>query len=138
MTPRILIAKIGLDGHDRGALIITRALRDAGMEVVYLGMRNTVETVVNTALQEDPDVVGISLLSNVHRKVAPRLVAAMREAGLQDVPVLFGGTIPASDAAFLRDVGITEVFPTGSSLDQIVEFCRDAAGRRSDLAEPAR
>ena len=126
MTTRVLLAKIGLDGHDRGVLIVARALRDAGLEVIYLGMRNTIDSVVSAAMQENPDVIGISVLSNIHRVIAPRLMTRMREAGLDDIPVIFGGTIAPGDVALLEDAGVTAVFPTGSSLEDIITFCRDA------------
>ena len=137
MTPRVLLSKIGLDGHDRGALIVARALRDAGMEVVYLGMRQTVESIVAAARQEDPDVLGISVLSNVQLQVAPRLVAAMRAAGLDDIPLILGGTIAAEEIPSLQAAGVAAVFPTGAALDEIVAYCRAAAQRRAMTGQGA-
>ena len=137
MTTRVLLAKIGLDGHDRGVLIVARALRDAGLEVIYLGMRNTIDSVVSAATQENPDVVGISVLSNIHQVIAPRLMTRMREAGLDDVPVIFGGTVPPSDVQLLEDAGVAAVFPTGSSLEDIVAFCRSIRARNSRASAAA-
>lgn len=129
--PRILLAKIGLDGHDRGVKVIARALRDAGMEVVYLGMRVTADQVAAAAAQEDVDVVGISILSGAHMRLMPRMVDALERHGLRgaggagDVMLLVGGTIPDADVAGLREIGVDGVFPVGSFTGEMVEFIRD-------------
>ena len=119
---RVLIAKPGLDGHDRGAKIIARALRDAGMEVIYTGLRQTPEMIAAAALQEDVDVVGLSILSGAHNTLAPRLMELLREKGMTDVTVLIGGIIPETDIAGLKQVGIAEIFLPGTSTQDIVKF----------------
>ncbi|PYV17630.1 MAG: methylmalonyl-CoA mutase [Acidobacteria bacterium] len=121
---RVLLAKPGLDGHDRGAKVIARALRDAGMEVIYTGLRQTPEQIVAAALQEDVDAVGISILSGAHMHLFPRIMQMMRESKLDDVVVFAGGIIPDADIAKLKEIGIAEVFPPGSSLEEITEFVR--------------
>ena len=121
---RVLIAKPGLDGHDRGAKVIARALRDAGMEVIYTGLRQTPEQIVGAALQEDVDAIGLSILSGAHMHLFPRLMDLKREQALEDVLVFAGGIIPDSDVPRLKEIGIAEIFPPGSSLDQIVAFVR--------------
>ncbi len=121
---RVVIAKPGLDGHDRGAKIIARALRDAGMEVIYTGLHQTPEQIVETAIQEDADAVGISILSGAHMTLVPRIVDGLRENGLGDVLVVVGGTIPAEDARELKDAGVAEVFTPGAPTSEIVEFLR--------------
>ena len=121
---RVVIAKPGLDGHDRGAKVIARALRDAGMEVVYTGLHQTPEQIVETALQEDADAVGISILSGAHMTLVPRIVGLLREAGAVDVLVVVGGTIPREDAAELKAQGVAEVFTPGTPTSKIVEFLR--------------
>ena len=121
---RVVIAKPGLDGHDRGAKIIARALRDAGMEVIYTGLHQTPEQIVETAIQEDADAVGISILSGAHMTLVPRIVDGLRENGLDDVLVVVGGTIPDDDAAELRGKGVAEVFTPGASTSAIVDFLR--------------
>ena len=121
---RVVIAKPGLDGHDRGAKIIARALRDAGMEVIYTGLHQTPEQIVATALQEDADAVGISILSGAHMTLVPRIVDGLRENGAGDVLVLVGGTIPDDDAAELKQGGVAEVFTPGAPTASIVEFLR--------------
>lgn len=118
-TARILIAKPGLDGHDRGAKIIARALRDAGMEVIYTGLRQTPEMIAEAALQEDVDVVGLSILSGAHMTLVPRVRAAMNAAELQDVPIILGGIIPDEDRAALREWGVTGIFGPGTTTDEI-------------------
>jgi methylmalonyl-CoA mutase C-terminal domain/subunit len=123
-TIRVVIAKAGLDGHDRGAKIIARALRDAGMEVIYTGLHQTPEQVVETAIQEDADAVGISILSGAHMTLVPRILDGLRENEAEDVIVLVGGTIPAEDAAELKDLGVAEVFTPGAPTTEIVEFLR--------------
>jgi len=121
---RVLIAKPGLDGHDRGAKVIARALRDAGMEVIYTGLRQTPEQIVGAALQEDVDAIGLSILSGAHMHLFPRLMDLKREQALEDVLVFAGGIIPDADVPRLKEIGIAEIFPPGSSLDQIVAFVR--------------
>jgi methylmalonyl-CoA mutase, C-terminal domain len=117
-----VIAKPGLDGHDRGAKIIARALRDAGMEVIYTGLHQTPEQIVETAIQEDADAVGISILSGAHMTLVPRIVDLLRERGADDVVVVVGGTIPADDAEALRGLGVAAVFGPGAATGEIVEF----------------
>ena len=117
-----MIAKPGLDGHDRGAKIIARALRDAGMEVIYTGLHQTPEQIVETAIQEDADAVGISILSGAHMTLVPRIVDLLRERGADDVVVVVGGTIPADDAEELRRLGVAAVFGPGATTGEIVEF----------------
>ena len=119
---RIVIAKAGLDGHDRGAKIIARALRDAGMEVIYTGLHQTPEQIVETAVQEDADAVGISILSGAHMTLVPRVLELLREQGAEDVLVLVGGTIPSDDVAALKEQGVAEVFTPGVPTGAIVEF----------------
>jgi len=122
---RILIAKPGLDGHDRGAKVIARALRDAGMEVIYTGLRQTPEMIAAAALQEDVDAVGLSILSGAHNTLLPRVVALLRQNGLGDVPVFAGGIIPDEDIPGLKAAGIAAVFGPGTPLAEIVQFIRD-------------
>jgi methylmalonyl-CoA mutase C-terminal domain/subunit len=119
---RVVIAKPGLDGHDRGAKIIARALRDAGMEVIYTGLHQTPEQIVETAIQEDADAVGISILSGAHMTLVPRIVDLLRERGAGDVLVLVGGTIPGDDVAELKRLGVAEVFTPGAPTRDIVTF----------------
>jgi methylmalonyl-CoA mutase C-terminal domain/subunit len=119
---RVVIAKPGLDGHDRGAKVIARALRDAGMEVIYTGLRQTPEQIAAAALQEDADVIGLSILSGAHNHIAPRLMALLREKGLDDVLVLIGGIIPDVDIPRLRDIGIGGVFLPGTPMQEIIDF----------------
>jgi len=124
-TPiRVLVAKPGLDGHDRGAKVIARALRDAGMEVIYTGLRQTPEMIVNAALQEDVQVIGLSILSGAHNAIVPRVLELLHEKDMDDVKVIVGGIVPDEDAAALRKLGVAAVFQPGSSLDSIVEFIR--------------
>jgi methylmalonyl-CoA mutase C-terminal domain/subunit len=122
---RVLIAKPGLDGHDRGAKVIARALRDAGMEVIYTGLRQTPEMVAEAALQEDVDVVGLSILSGAHMALVPRILELMTENGLGDVPVIVGGIIPGSDSKALLELGISGVFGPGTSTTDIIEHIRN-------------
>ena len=124
---RVVIAKPGLDGHDRGAKIIARALRDAGMEVIYTGLHQTPEQIVETAIQEDADAVGISILSGAHMTLVPKIVDGLRENGAEDVLVVVGGTIPAQDARELKDGGVAEVFTPGAPTGDIVDFLRERA-----------
>jgi methylmalonyl-CoA mutase C-terminal domain/subunit len=121
---RVVIAKPGLDGHDRGAKIIARALRDAGMEVIYTGLHQTPEQIVETAIQEDADAVGISILSGAHMTLVPRILALLREQGAEDLLVLVGGTIPTDDVAELKQQGVAAVFTPGAPTSEIVEFLR--------------
>ena len=119
---RVVIAKVGLDGHDRGAKVIARALRDAGMEVIYTGLHQTPEQIVETAIQEDADAVGISILSGAHMTLVPRIVDLLRERGAGDVLVVVGGTIPADDVTELKRLGVAEVFTPGAPTRDIVTF----------------
>jgi methylmalonyl-CoA mutase C-terminal domain/subunit len=119
---RVIIAKPGLDGHDRGAKVIARALRDAGMEVIYTGLRQTPEQIVAAALQEDADVIGLSILSGAHNSICPRLMELLREKGLQDVLVILGGIIPDADLGSLHAMGVAAVFRPGTSMQEIVDF----------------
>jgi len=122
---RVLVAKPGLDSHDRGAKIIARAFRDAGMEVIYTGLRQTPEQIVETALQEDVDIVGLSILSGAHMTLFPRIMDLMKEKGLDDVIVIAGGIIPPEDVPALKKIGIKEVFGPGASLEKIVNYIKD-------------
>lgn len=122
---RVVIAKPGLDGHDRGAKIIARALRDAGMEVIYTGLHQTPEQIVETTLQEDADAVGVSVLSGAHMTLVPRIVEGLRENGLDDVLVVVGGTIPRQDGDALRELGVAEIFTPGAPVSDIVDFIRE-------------
>jgi methylmalonyl-CoA mutase C-terminal domain/subunit len=119
---RVVIAKPGLDGHDRGAKVIARALRDAGMEVIYTGLRQTPEQVVSAALQEDADVIGLSILSGAHMHICPRLMDVLREKGLDDVLVVIGGIIPDVDIPRLREMGVKGVFLPGTPMQEIIDF----------------
>jgi methylmalonyl-CoA mutase C-terminal domain/subunit len=121
---RVVIAKAGLDGHDRGAKIIARALRDAGMEVIYTGLHQTPEQIVETAIQEDADAVGISILSGAHMTLIPRILDGLKENGVEDVLVLVGGTIPKPDVEQLKAQGVAEVFTPGAPLSEIVDFLK--------------
>jgi methylmalonyl-CoA mutase C-terminal domain/subunit len=122
---RVLVAKPGLDGHDRGAKVIARALRDAGMEVIYTGLRQTPEMIASAALQEDVDAVGISILSGAHNTLCPRIVNLLRENGMDDTLVLVGGIVPQEDISVLKEKGISEVFLPGTSTEDIVKFLRE-------------
>ena len=122
----MVIAKPGLDGHDRGAKIIARALRDAGMEVIYTGLHQTPEQIVETAIQEDADAVGVSILSGAHMTLVPRIVEGLRANGAEDVLVVVGGTIPPDDADELKALGVAEVFGPGATTSEIVDFLRGA------------
>jgi methylmalonyl-CoA mutase, C-terminal domain len=123
---RVVIAKPGLDGHDRGAKIIARALRDAGMEVVYTGLHQTPEQIVETAIQEDADAVGVSILSGAHMTLVPRILEGLRANEADDVLVVVGGTIPAEDAEELKSLGVAAVFGPGAATSEIVDFLRGA------------
>ena len=130
---RVLIAKPGLDGHDRGAKVIARALRDAGMEVIYTGLRQTPEMVVGAAVQEDVDAIGLSILSGAHMTLFPRVVELARQAGLDDVIVFGGGIIPDEDIPKLKEQGVSAVFTPGTRMEEIIEFIRRHARRATDI-----
>ncbi|HZL58019.1 MAG TPA: cobalamin B12-binding domain-containing protein [Bryobacteraceae bacterium] len=123
---RVLVAKPGLDGHDRGAKVIARALRDAGMEVIYTGLRQTPEMIVSAALQEDVQVIGLSILSGAHNAIVPRVMELLREKEMTGVKVIVGGIIPDDDSRELRQLGVFQVFQPGASLDSIVSSVREA------------
>ncbi|MBW4043839.1 cobalamin B12-binding domain-containing protein [Acidipila rosea] len=124
-TPiRVLVAKPGLDGHDRGAKVIARALRDAGMEVIYTGLRQTPEMIVNAAIQEDVDCIGLSILSGAHNVIVPRIADLLRERDANDILLVLGGTIPSQDAEFLKSHGVAAIFGPGTPLDTTVQFIR--------------
>ena len=123
---RVVVAKPGLDGHDRGAKIIARALRDAGMEVIYTGLHQTPEQIAETVIQEDADAVGLSILSGAHMTLVPRVVELLNQQGADDVIVTVGGTIPADDVPELKKLGVAEVFTPGSSTQSIIDFIRGA------------
>jgi methylmalonyl-CoA mutase C-terminal domain/subunit len=127
---RVLIAKPGLDGHDRGAKVIARALRDAGMEVIYTGLRQTPEMIAAAAAQEDVDVIGLSILSGAHNTLCPRLLELLHEKQMDDVPVVIGGIIPESDIPGLKHAGIAAVFLPGTSTQDIVDFIHQRVGGR--------
>ena len=128
---RVVIAKPGLDGHDRGAKVIARALRDAGFEVIYTGLHQTPDQIVETAIQEDADAVGVSILSGAHMTLIPRILDGLRAAGADDVLVVVGGTIPKEDAEALKGMGVAEVFTPGAPLSGIVDFLRGHAPARA-------
>ncbi len=127
---RVVIAKPGLDGHDRGAKVIARALRDAGMEVIYTGLRQTPEQIAAAALQEDADVIGLSILSGAHNHIAPRLMQLLKEKGLDDVLVLIGGIIPDVDIPKLKEIGVKGIFLPGTPMQDIVDFINEHARAR--------
>ena len=134
-TPiRVLVAKPGLDGHDRGAKVIARALRDAGMEVNYTGLRQTPEMIVNAAIQEDVDCIGLSILSGAHNAIVPRVMNLLKERGASDILVVLGGTIPEQDTEFLRSHGVAAIFGPGTSLDATVTFIRENVKSRGLVA----
>ena len=128
---RVLIAKPGLDSHDRGAKIVARALRDAGMEVIYTGLRQTPEQIVETAIQEDVDVIGLSILSGAHMALFPRIMQLLKEKGVKDVMVFAGGIIPDEDVPKLKAIGIKEIFGPGTPTDVIVKFVKENAPKRA-------
>lgn len=123
---RVVVAKPGLDGHDRGAKIIARALRDAGMEVIYTGLHQTPEQIVETVIQEDADAVGLSILSGAHMTLVPRILTLLSEQEADDVLITLGGTIPADDIVELKELGVAEVFTPGAATQEIVDFINDA------------
>ena len=127
---KVLVAKLGLDGHDRGAKVVARALKDAGLEVIYTGIRQTPEQVVETALQEDVDVIGVSILSGAHIPLMTKLMNLLREKGLGDIPVFLGGTIPLPDIPKLKELGIRNIFLPGTSLKDIIKETLEAALER--------
>jgi methylmalonyl-CoA mutase C-terminal domain/subunit len=127
---RVVVAKPGLDGHDRGAKIIARALRDAGMEVIYTGLHQTPEQIAETVIQEDADAVGLSILSGAHMTLVPKVVELLKAQGVDDVLVTVGGTIPADDIPELKELGVAEVFTPGAGTDDIVEFIQERATAR--------
>ena len=132
---RVLVAKPGLDGHDRGAKVIARAMRDAGMEVIYTGIRQSPQMIVRAAVQEDVDVLGLSILSGAHMEILPEVMDLLRGEGMDDVVVVVGGIIPAVDRQPLKDLGITEVFGPGTSTGDIVEFIQNAMAKRGSKTQ---
>ena len=130
---RVVVAKPGLDGHDRGAKIIARALRDAGMEVIYTGLHQTPEQIVETALQEDADAVGLSILSGAHMTLVPRVVELLREQSAGDIVVVVGGTIPDQDIPELKELGVAEVFTPGAPTQAIIDFLQSTVGERGSV-----
>jgi methylmalonyl-CoA mutase C-terminal domain/subunit len=130
---RIIVAKAGLDGHDRGAKVIARALRDAGMEVIYTGLFQTPEQIVQTAIQEDADGIGLSILSGAHMTLFPLVVEQLREQGAGDIVFFGGGTIPPEDAQALKDAGVREIFTPGAPLADIIDFVNRECGKRREL-----
>jgi methylmalonyl-CoA mutase cobalamin-binding domain/chain len=135
---RVLIAKPGLDGHDRGAKVIARALRDAGMEVIYTGLRQTPEMIASAALQEDVDVIGLSILSGAHNTLCARLMDLLRSQNMDDVTVLIGGIIPEADIAGLKKIGVAEVFLPGTTTQAIIDFIRQRVAQASAAGKPHR
>ncbi len=131
---RVLVAKPGLDGHDRGAKVIARALRDAGMEVIYTGLRQTPEMIVNAALQEDVDVIGLSILSGAHNAIVPRVTELMRDNKMEDVLVLVGGIIPDVDVPRMKQAGVAGIFQPGTAMDDIVRFIRQNVKPREAIS----
>lgn len=123
---RVLLAKPGLDGHDRGAKVVAYALKEAGMEVIYTGLHQTIQSIVNSAVQEDVDVVGLSIMSGAHIPICKKLMVLLKDEEMEDVLIIVGGVIPNKDIPILKEMGVTEVFPVGSRFDDIVVFIRDA------------
>ena len=132
---RVLVAKPGLDGHDRGAKVIARALRDAGMEVIYTGLRQTPEMIVTASLQEDVDVIGLSILSGAHNAIVPRVMELLKQNQMEDVMVLVGGIIPDQDVAGLKQQGVAAVFQPGTPMEEIVQFIRNHV-KREPVSSP--
>ena len=128
---RVLVAKPGLDGHDRGAKVIARALRDAGMEVIYTGLRQTPEMIVNAALQEDVDVIGLSILSGAHNAIVPRVYELLQKNSMNDVLLLVGGIIPDQDADFMKKNGVAGIFQPGTAMEEIVSFIRERVRKQA-------
>lgn len=129
-TPKIIVAKPGLDGHDRGAKVVARALRDAGMEVIYMGLHNLPQQVVECVLQEDADAIGLSILSGAHRSIVPRINQQLIEKGMGNVPIIVGGIIPDEDIQFLKDNGVQAVFTPGANLNDIIAAFKEAVAVR--------
>ncbi len=129
---RVLIAKPGLDGHDKGAKVIVHALKEAGMEVLYTGLHKTIDEIVNTALEEDVDVIGLSIYSGAHLPLSKKLMERLKEKELIDILVLVGGNITQGDVKVLKEYGVTEVFPVGAKLDEIIEFIKKRVGERNE------
>ncbi len=127
---RVLVAKPGLDGHDRGAKVVARALRDAGIEVIYTGIRQTPEMIVQSALQEDVDVIGLSILSGAHRELFPQIMEGLKKKGMEGVTVIAGGTIPEEDIPTLKQIGVRAIFGPGTPTQEIVDFVRSAVAER--------
>jgi methylmalonyl-CoA mutase, C-terminal domain len=127
---RVLLAKPGLDGHDRGAKVVAHAMREAGMEVIYTGLHQTVQSIVNQAMQEDVDVIGLSIMSGAHIPISRKLMDLIKTKGMEDKLVLVGGVIPSRDVPALQELGVEGIFPGGSRFDQIVEFIRKSVGGR--------
>lgn len=132
---RVLVAKPGLDGHDRGALIIAQTLRDEGMEVIYTGLRQTPVQIVATAIQEDVDLIGLSCLSGAHNQLFPEVIRLLKEQGAEDILVIGGGVIPQEDIVFLKDQGILSVFTSGTRTQETVEFIRDAVAKKREMCD---
>jgi methylmalonyl-CoA mutase C-terminal domain/subunit len=128
---RVLIAKPGLDSHDRGAKVVARALRDAGMEVIYTGLRQTPEQIAETALQEDVDVIGLSILSGAHKALFPRIMELLKQKGLEDIMVFAGGIIPEEDVPILKKIGIKDIFGPGTTTQSIIQFVLNNVPKRS-------
>lgn len=129
---RVLVAKPGLDGHDRGAKVICRSLRDAGFEVIYTGLRRTPEEIVNSAIQEDVNLIGLSILSGAHDVLFPKIMSLLKEKGAEDIVVIAGGVIPDKDIPFLKKIGIARIFLPGSSTEEIVDWIEKNVGKDSD------
>jgi methylmalonyl-CoA mutase C-terminal domain/subunit len=129
---RVLIAKPGLDGHDKGAKVVVHALKEAGIEVLYTGLHKTIDEIVNTALEEDVDVIGLSIYSGAHLPLSKKLMERLKEMELTDKLVLVGGNIPQRDIKILKEYGVTEVFPVGAKLDEIIEFIKERVGERNE------
>jgi methylmalonyl-CoA mutase C-terminal domain/subunit len=126
---RVLIAKPGLDGHDRGAKVVARALRDAGMEVIYTGLRQTPESIVETALQEDVDIIGLSILSGAHNHLFKKVIDLLKKEGAEDIPIFGGGIIPQDDMPYLKDIGVKKIFGPGTSTEDIVAYIKEMANK---------
>lgn len=127
---RILIAKPGLDGHDRGAKVVARALRDAGMEVIYTGLRQTPESIVETALQEDVDIIGLSILSGAHNHLFKKVIDLLKKEGAEDIPIFGGGIIPEDDMPYLMDIGVKKIFGPGTSTENIVSYIKEMTNKK--------
>ncbi len=131
MAVRVLIAKPGLDGHDKGAKTVAMALKDAGMEVIYTGRRQSIDQIIHTAIQEGVDIIGLSILSGVHLEITGELLERMREKGIESIPVVVGGVIPKKDIPILKGMGVEEVFPIGSTFEEIIQGIEKIVGRKS-------